>query len=319
MEIFNVVFQSILALLGIGVLGFWILRRGIIPENVIAVLSRLAIEIALPSVVFAGIMINFDPQKYPDWWQLPLWWVLFALLALGLSLLTCLLAKKPFRREFVVSIFFQNGLFFPIIIIAGLFGPSSPFLVQLFIFIILHPVLFFSATPLFFRRKDDESQEPALNLQRIINPVLIATLLAMGMVLTGADHYLPVFIVDMFDLLGAMTLPLIMIILGGSLYIDFQQKGEIYTWEVFKFVAVKNFLFPLLFIGLLILLQPAYNIALIIFLQSAVPPFTGVPIQVARAGGNATLANQYILGSFLVSTISIPLMFLLFNRFFPLQ
>jgi malate permease and related proteins len=81
-NLFNIVFHSVLALIGIGVLGFWILRRGIIPESVITVLSRLAIDIALPSVIFAGIVINFDPQKNPDWWLLPLWWLLFAIVAL---------------------------------------------------------------------------------------------------------------------------------------------------------------------------------------------------------------------------------------------
>ncbi len=318
MEIFGIVFQSILTLLGIGVLGFWILRRGIIPENVIAVLSRLAIDIALPSVIFARIMLNFDPQVTPGWWKLPFWWLLFAALALALSLLFRYLVPKSFRSEFTVSLFFQNGLFFPIIIIAGLFGAGSPFLVQLFIFIILHPVLFFSTTHLFFKQHKGDSQKTALNLQRIINPVLLSTLLAMGIVLSGAERFFPGFLVTMFEMLGAMTLPLIMIILGGSLYIDFQKKGRIYLKEILKFVTVKNFVFPLIFMGLLYLVQPAYHIALIVFLQSAVPPITGAPIQVARAGGNVSLTNQYVLGSFVVSVFSIPLLFLLFNRLFPI-
>ncbi len=311
------VFQSILTLIGIGVLGFWVLRRGIIPENVIAVLSRLAIDIALPSVIFAGIILDFDPQRTPGWWQLPLWWLLFAAIALVLTLLFRLLARKTFRSEFAISLFFQNGLFFPIIIIAGLFGPGSPYLAQLFIFIIFHPVLFFSTYHFFFGHSE-ENQQQTLNLQRIINPVLVSTFLAMGIVLSGAAKYLPSFFVNIFNMLGAMTLPLIMIILGGSLYIDFQKKGDVFFWEVLKFVAVKNILFPLIFIGLLFLVQPAYHIALIIFLQSAVPPITGVPIQVARAGGNVSLANQYLLGSFVFSIVSIPFMFLLFNRIFPM-
>jgi len=318
MELFNVVFQSVLAIIGIGVLGFYILRRGIIPEDVIAVLSRLAIDIALPSVVFASIIMNFDPQKVPDWWQLPLWWFLFAAVALAITLPARFLVRDTFRSEFTVSLFFQNGLFFPIIIIEGLYGSGSLYLVQLFIFIIFHPVLFFSTYYLFFGRQAGENQQPVLNLQRIFNPVLIVTLLAMAIVLSGAEQYLPFFIVNMFDMLGAMTLPLIMIILGGSLYIDFQKKGKIFFKEVLKFVAMKNVFFPLVFIGLLSLVQPSYHIALIIFLQSAVPPITGIPIRVAEMGGNVSLANQYILGSFLFSIITIPAMFLLFNRIFPM-
>jgi predicted permease len=109
-----------------------------------------------------------------------------------------------------------------------------------------------------------------------------------------------------------------MIILGGSLYIDFQKKGRIYYGEILKFVLVKNFLFPLVFIGLLVLMRPDYNIAIIMLLESAVPPITGVSVHAEREGGNASIANQFILASFAVSIVSIPLMFTFFSRFFPM-
>jgi hypothetical protein len=72
------------------------------------------------------------------------------------------------------------------------------------------------------------------------------------------------------------------------------------------------------FIGLLILAHPAYRIALIILLQSAVPPITGASIHAEREGGSASITNQFILASFAVSVVSIPLMFTLFSRFFPI-
>jgi predicted permease len=318
MNIFNVVFQSVLAMIGIGVLGFWILRRGILSENVIGFLVRLAIDIALPCVVFAGIIVNFNPKQFPDWWQLPLWWVFFAAVALVLTLIFMFISRKSTRSEFALGLFFQNGIFFPLIVIAGLFGSNSPYIVQLFIFIILHPVVFFSAAHLFFRKKDDDSGKRKFNLQRIINPVLVATLLAVGIRLAGIETYLPDFILTIFNMLGAMTSPLLMIILGGSLYIDFQRKGKIYIKEIIKFVFVKNIIFPLVFIGLLLLIRPDYNIALIILLESAVPPITGIPIVAEREGGNTSITNQFILASFIFSIISIPVMFTLFSRFFPM-
>lgn len=318
MNVFNIVFQSVLALIGIGVLGFWILRRGIIPENVIGFLSRLAIDIALPCVVFASIILNFDPKEFPDWWQLPLWWLFFAAAALALTLLTMFLSQKGTRREFALSLFYQNGLFFPLIVITGLFGSGSPYAVQLFIFVIFHPVLFFSTSHLFFRKKRDKAVKGKLNVQRIINPVLISTVLAVSIRLARIEVYLPEFVVTMLTIVGGMTLPLIMIILGGSLYIDFQKKGKIYLVEIIKFVFVKNILFPLAIGGLLLLSHPNYNIALIILLESAVPPITGTTIVAQREKGNASIANQFILASFIFSIVSIPSFFALFNIFFPM-
>jgi malate permease and related proteins len=315
MNVFLVVLQSVLALIGIGVLGFWILKRGIIPDHVIVFLSRLAIDIALPCVVFAGIVLNFDPKKIPDWWQLPLWWAAFEVVAICLTLLAMFASQKSTRSEFALSLFFQNGFFFPLIVVTGLFGTASPYGVQLFIFILFHPVLFFTTAHLFFKKKGAEKR--SLNLARVINPVLVSTTLAVALKLLDLDVYLPRFLITMLTMVGSMTLPLLMIILGGSLYIDFQKKGKIYFGELFKFVLVKNFLYPLVFIALLILVHPGYNIALLMLLEAAVPPITGTSIQAERAGGSASIANQFILASFAVSIISIPLMFTLYSRFFP--
>lgn len=317
MNTFSIIFQSVVALLGIGVLGFWIIRRGVIPENILHFLAILAIDIALPSIVFSNIISNFSPSAFPDWWKLPLWWLLFSVVALLLTLITMFASKKDTRSEFALSLFFQNGIFFPLIIIGGLFGRGTPYLVTLFIFMILHPPLYFGTYHLFFM-KGTGKVERKLNLKRILNPVLIATLLAVIIRLIGVQDYLPLFIISVFQILGEMALPLVMMILGGSLYLDFQMKGRIYIAEIVKYVLMKNIVFPLVFLGLLILIHPDYNIALMIILQSAVPPITGIPIVTERAGGNRAITNQFILASFVFSIVSIPLIFNLFSTFFPM-
>src|SRR4030042_889127 len=313
MDIFIVVFQSVLVLLGIGMIGFWITRRGIIPENVLSFLSRLAIDIALPCMVFSTIMSTFKPDKYPDWWQLPLWWLFFCGVSFVFSLITMFISGKETRSEFLLNMFFQNGLFFPLIIISGVFGTDSSYLPQLYIFIMIHPVLFFSTYHLFFRNKATEKKT---QWNRIFNPILIATLVAVIVQLFNARDFLPDFLKSILQILGGMALPLIMIILGGSIYLDFKQRGRIYYKEIAKFLAVKNIIFPLAFIGILIMLKPSYNIALILLLQSAVPPITGTPIVTERAGGNKTISNQFVFSSFIFSAVSIPLVFRLFHVYF---
>ncbi len=314
MDTFLVVLESVLILLGIGAIGFWVTRRGVIPENVLGFLSRLAIDIALPCLVFASIMSNFSPEESPDWWKLPIWWLLFAAISLVLTLITMFISKKETRGEFGMNLFYQNGLFFPLIIISGIFGTDAPYLPQLYIFIIIHPVMFFSTYQLFFR---DRKKGKAMQWNRIFNPILIATLLAIIVQLFEARDYLPDFLQSILEILGAMALPLIMIILGGSIYLDFKQKGRIYYTEIIKFLAVKNIVFPLAVLGILLLLKPEYGIALIFILQAAVPPITGTPIVTERAGGNKSISNQFVFASFIFSVLSIPGVYYLFNHFFP--
>ena len=323
MHIFNVTLQSVAALLAIGVLGFWIIKRNIIPENILRFLAVLAIEIALPCIVFANLITQFSPSSFVRWWQYPLWWLAFSAIAFLLTLVTLFISAKASRREFAFTLFFQNGMFFPFIIITGIFGPTNPYIAVLFIFIAFHPSLFFGTDHLFFKKTNIKIEEGPkgkgrLRLQRILNPVLISTVIAASFKLLGAEKHLPTFILTVFQMLGGMSLPLLMLILGGSLYVDFQSRGPIYIKEVMKFILIKNIIFPLAFITMLVLVRPAYPVALIIFLESAVPPITGIPIQTQRHGGNSSITNQFILASFVFSIFSIPLMFALFTRYFPI-
>jgi len=322
-HIFNVTLQSVAALLAIGVLGFWIIKRNIVPENILRFLAILAVEIALPCIVFVNLITQFSPSSFVRWWQYPLWWLVFSAIAFLLTLATMFISTKVSRREFAFTLFFQNGMFFPFIIITGIFGPTNPYIAVLFIFIAFHPSLFFGTDHLFFKKTNIKIEEGPkgkgrLRLQRILNPVLISTVIAASFKLLGAEKHLPTFILTVFQMLGGMSLPLLMLILGGSLYVDFQSRGPIYIKEVMKFILIKNIIFPLAFITMLVLVRPAYPVALIIFLESAVPPITGIPIQTQRHGGNSSITNQFILASFVFSIFSIPLMFTLFTRYFPI-
>jgi predicted permease len=326
MHIFNIAFQSVTALFVIGLVGFWIIKRHIIPENILQFLAILAIEIALPCIVFANIIVKFSPSFSFHWWQYPLWWLAFAAIALALTLATMFFSARATRREFAFTLFFQNGLFFPFIILNGVFGSANPYTALLFIFIAFHPSLFFSTKHLFFQRRkrktekgvQEEKPKTRMRLGRIINPVLISTVLAAGIKLFEADRNLPAFVLTVVQMLGGMALPLLLLILGGSLYVDFQNKGPLYIKEVVKFILIKNIFFPLVFIAVLVFVSPAYPVALIIFLESASPPITGIPIQTQRHGGNASITNQFILASFVFSILSIPLMFNLFTKYFPM-
>ena len=66
MTIFIITVEAVATLLGIGVLGFWIIGKKHVPENTLSFLSSLAIDIALPFLVIANLVLEFSPQKYPD-------------------------------------------------------------------------------------------------------------------------------------------------------------------------------------------------------------------------------------------------------------
>jgi len=304
-------FESVALLLGIGVLGTWVIGKRILPREALGLLSILALDISLPSLVFVNIIKDFKPSEFEGWWLLPLWWAGETVIFGVLTALSSLVAKRETRREFAASLFFQNALFFPLAILTSLYGAGSSYIVDLFFFQLFFPSLLFSTAHLFFGQPTQ-----ALNWGKIINRVLLATLAATALRLTGTQMIIPGFAVSALEMVGNMALPLLMLILGGNMYVDYKEQGRLFPGEILKFILIKNFFFPLTTLALLILVHPAYHISLMVILQAAVPPVTAVPILTDRAGGQRDIVNQFMFSSFAVSLFSIPLMMGLFGMFF---
>lgn len=312
MTLFLAAFEAVATLLGIGVLGFWLISRRVVPADLLRALYPLALDVALPALIFASVVRNFRPATSPGWWLLPLWWAGFTALAGILSLAGRQLAPRRIRREFAMCLFFQNATFFPIALIVRLHGDGVPLLAEQFLFTLFFSPFLFSTFHVFFPRRG-ESGNP---WRRMINPVFVATLLAVALCLGGWQDAVPAFMVSAAHLVGAMAIPLLMLILGGNLCLDFGQKGTIRVRDALTFVVLKNLVFPLLTLAVLVAVRPEPRVAFLVFLQSAMPPLTSVPLLAERQGGDRQVVNQFILVSFLASLGTIPAGLALFNRFF---
>ena len=293
MDLFITTFEAVAVLLAIGLIGFLIIKQKIVPGRILSLISPLALDIALPSLVFVDIILDFTPEKYPNWWQLPLFWAFFTVIAFVLTFLFMFISKKETRREFAVTLFYQNGIFFPLAILSSMFPGDQTYIISLFLFTIFYPAFFFTTYQFFFNRGD----KLKIDYKKIFHPVLIVTLIGITIGIIGINDLVPDIVVSVFSLLGAMTIPLLMIILGGNIYVDYKKQGSFDFIEVSKFVLIKNIIFPLVFIGILILIKSYITnvVAIIILLQAAVPPVTAVPLVTERSGGNRSIVNQFMV------------------------
>jgi hypothetical protein len=308
MNIFLITLESVAVLLGIGIIGFFIIRQKVLPTTVLSALTPLALDIALPSLIFVDIIMDFTPELYPDWWQYPMWWMFFTAIAFVFSQIFSYFSNKEIRNEFRISLFYQNGIFFPLALFSGMFPDEPRYVVTLFLFTIFYPAFFFSTYPLFF--KSTRQKRTHISFRKIMHPALLATVLAVFLSLFTFQQYIPDFITSILSLLGGMTVPLLMIILGGNIFINYSKHGLSDVKETVKFIFTKNIVFPLLFLPLLLLLKDfiSSEILFILFLQSAVPPITAIPVVTKRMQGNDALAGQFVVSSFLFSLLSLPVM-----------
>ena len=312
MGLFLQTFESVAMLLAIGVLGFWILSRGIMPASALRVLGRLALEVALPCLIFVTIVRQLDSATHPHWWVLPIWWVGFTVVVAGLTYLATRMVRSEVRPEFGLSLFYQNATFFPLAVLTQLYSAESRYVIDLFLFVMFFGAFMFSTYRVFFRQ--------GLRLadwRKVFHPVFVITVVAVVFRLTGLDRGVPEFVLSAMHMVGQMTVPLLMLILGGSIYLDFREGGKFRPVEVGKFVAAKNFVFPLAILGLIALIRPSRPVALLLLLEGAVPPVTSAPVLVQREDGNRALTSQFLVASFTVSLVSLPLMVWLFGRLYP--
>jgi predicted permease len=306
MDLFLAAFKSVAVLMGIGVVGFTILARKTVPLEVLKVLSPLVLEVSLPCMIFYNIIARFNPSEMPGWWHLPLWWFGMTVFFLLLTLAGMQFVHRGFKAESGVALFYPNATFFPIGIIPIIYGADSILLVELFIFTLFMPVAVFNGYTFFFRSKGVERK---FNFKdsRILNPILVATLLAVVLKLTHVDTVIPDFALTITEIVGATALPLLMLAIGGNVYVDFKRRGKFDVKASARFVLVKNLLFPAATLGMILLIRPPVSAATLIMIQAAMPPLSAVPVLIERARGNVALANQFLVSSFMCSIITIPL------------
>ena len=287
--------------LAVGVIGYLLLRRRILPETSLPVLAVLSIDVALPAQVFSQLIGQFDPAVLTDWWQSPLWWGVFTLWTAGLSWAGCLPFRRC-RREVMACLFYPNAIFIPIIILTELDGAGSIRLTGLFLFTLFYPAFLFTTAP----RILGQANTP-LPWRHLITPVFIATLAGIVIRLLEVHHWIPGWTEASLRVLGSITVPVLLLYLGAVIAVDIHQGGPSpRLGNVIGFVVIKNVLFPLLTLPLLMLRWIPAETAFLMALISAVPPVTALPILAQRAGADQRLINQFLVGSFIASVVTLP-------------
>ncbi|MBF0542262.1 MAG: AEC family transporter [Nitrospirae bacterium] len=314
MRLFVSTFQAVALMFLIGGLGVYVISRKIVPSSALKMLSPLAIDIALPALASYNVLTKFKPEENLLWWMLPVYWAGFTVIAFILSLIFMNISLKVYRREFFTSLFYQNGIFFPLMILGGMYGTNSIHLVNLFLFTLFFPAFFHNTMPKVFKGHTKDNH----NISLLLNPVFVATIFTLAVRLIGFNKYLPNFVLNGLMMVGGMSLPLLLLIIGANVHTEYHlsrvNAGNNIEWvEIIKFLITKNILFPLVMILLLRLVTLPHDIAFLILLQAAVPPITIVPIITERYGGNGSIVNQLLLFSFIFSLISIPVMVMLFG------
>lgn len=283
-------------------------KSRLLPEEAGKILSRLVIHVAMPCTVLSSILaveVTMSRRDAAVFFALTsLSFLVFFLI--GLPLARLLKAPQKDRGLYVFLLVFSNVGFMGYPVVETLFGAHTAFYVTLYN--IPFNLLLFSVGILLV--SGDKSRISPKQI--FLSTTLIASFLSV--LFFVFDVSLPAVLTRTFSLVGQITTPCAMLIIGLTL-----SKIPI------KSVFTEKRLYPLILVRLLIIpfviaficrpLTSDPEILGILTVQAAMPTGTAVVMFSLEYGGNDKLASKGVFLSTVLSLVTIPLVSFLATKF----
>lgn len=298
------VFNQVLILFIIMFIGFIAKKAGIINDTVSKKLSELLLKITNPLLVLSSFQMEFSRDILNNIILV----FLFAVASDTVSILLgqLLFAKYDSEKKKIMKFaaVYSNCGFMGLPVLEGLFGRTG----------ILYGSIFVSVFNLFlwtngvaiFSSKGELDKESVKKIA--LNPGIIATVL--GIVLFMLSVRLPGPVAEAVDLVGSMTMPLSMLIVGATVAgCKFRElfKG----WDLYYISAIRLMLMPLLSFAVLKTLGFPEMLTTICVLLVAMPVAATTTIFAEMYDSDSRFASRVVAFTTLASIVTLPLVMLL--------
>ncbi|MFP3919293.1 AEC family transporter [Lysinibacillus telephonicus] len=296
--------QEMLTLYGIAILGFIVRKRGILNENANGVLTQLILYVTLPALILFSLDISFSFTLVKEF-------LLLIIMSIYVLLLSCFLAKwmgtrskLPEKQNSVYEglIIFGNQGFIGYAVIFIIFGNQG--IIYLTMFNLCYLLLIWTYGIYLFSKNDDGIRWEIL----FLNPGILSTI--TGLVIFLSPITWPDIISDGLEIVGKMTIPLSMIIIGSliadvkyaSLFTIFK-NGYLWKAAIAKLLFIPLLLVPFAAIGVT---TPLLLIAVIV---SGMPSAPTISLYAQKYGADAFFASLGVLLSTLLCIITVPFLY----------
>lgn len=296
----------------LGSIGFYVLKRGILGECCLRTISNLVLEVTLPCFIFTNIIRNFDKVRGDSWYLFPVFCVALIFLSYVTGLAFSLAGPgKEYRREFTLLTTFQNSGFLPIILVTALLPAevAGKIYVYIFMFILVFAPLLFSLSEIIY----NPAAGIVSGLKSLINPASAATLGALAVSAAGLNRAMPDVIMSPLYMLGAATIPMSMIVIGGIVMVNYSKNVVMRTGLILQASFVKLLVIPLVAFFLLRFINLPSEMEYLIALEAMMPPAVTLPLLAGKHGGDSMVVSQGLFGVTILSLFSIPILLTFLN------
>ncbi len=296
------------------VVGFYASKKGFVDKNVRAGLSMIITNIAMPSSILAASAMTYDSEKVSGIFQMLAFSLFYFAFTIGFAMLAAkLLPIKSERKNlFTVSVVFSNAGFMGFPMLSIFYGDIGIFYGSIFN-VVFNIMLFTYGAGIFV--KQSKSSEDSTNIKSILlQPAVLAAFLMI--VLFALQIKLPKVILSTCNILGSMTTPLSMIVIGAML--GTVKLKEVFT-EKFAYLtaAFRLVLVPLIIAPILYFLNVSATIATVCIVIAAMPTAATVGIFGERYNVLPELATKTIVISVVAFVVTMPLITWVIYQLFP--
>lgn len=296
-----VVFQTMLKLFLLLILGFVLFKCHIFDEYTNKKISALIVNVASPMLIISSIAGVEGSNKS----------IVFLMIGAGILMYIgfIILGKIinrifPFPKKdwpvYECMVVFANTGFMGYPVLLDVFGQEAVFYASL-----IHMAFnFFVYTYAIMCLTKGDDSEFKLNFKQLLTPGII--LIFVGIFIYLFDIQLPSVLMDTINSIGSLTAPLSMMMIGSSLAV-YPIKDSFTDWRSYVFAFVRLMIVPFvtMLICRLIHIDPYY--ANITIITNAMPVGSMVLMLATQYNANVKIVTRNIVVSTLLSVITIPI------------
>ena len=291
-------------------IGFFLAKRRIIPAEGANLLSKLENNVFIPALALGTFSQNFSADQIGYAGQYFLCGLLVISIAAPLAVLISrsLTKDRYLRNIYTYGLAFANFGFMGNAVVAALFPDIfmeyMVFSLPLWIFIYV-----WGAPYLLMPPKGGRSSFLS-GLSNLLNPMFIGMILGAVLGLTGLP--IPSFLSSAFTTLGNCMSPMAMLLTGITIA-SIDLRAAVKNRMVYILSIIRLVIIPLIAIGLLSLIPISYGLALCTVCTLAMPLGLNSVVIPSAYGLDTSAAAGMALVSHVLSCISIPVIFMLFD------
>lgn len=304
MNEFMTILNAVIPVFAIMAAGLGIRRLDWLSEEADQSLFRVVVNFLMPCLILDTVMGNPAAR---DWRNLTLAPAIgFATIAASVGLVWFVsrwlnFPGLPTRRTFTITAGLQNYGYIPLPLALLLFDEQTAgilFLHNLGVEVCVWTVVLLLMT----------GGRTTGAWRQILNPPLIAVVLALGLNFTGASSHLPASLMTAMQLLGQCAFPLALLLVGAMIadHLGELRSGEGW-WRVAPAILLRVAILP---VGILLLarhLPASVELKRVLLIQAAMPSAL-LPVVLARHyGGDPGTALRIVLGTSVISLATTPL------------